>query len=152
EQAVHPQDELFVLLWCECQVVHFVGVILQIEKLDVVVLEKLVQRLGRVECGRRVVPGELVTSIENKGGKATVVQLRRRQMRWRLARSEGGHDSGEVIGLDGTGSHVVEEYGGAHRLQGCFPGVGKQRREVVARQRLQRRRPACLRHPGQADE
>src|SRR5262245_8510833 len=75
EQAVHPQDELFVLLWSESQVVHFVGVILQIEKLNVVVLEKLVQRLGRVECGRRIEPGELVTSIENKGEKATFVQL-----------------------------------------------------------------------------
>src|SRR5262247_878677 len=102
EQAVHPQDELFVLLCCESQVVHFVGIILQIEKLDVVVLEKLVQRLGRVECGRRVVPGELVTPIENKGEKATFVQLRRGLLRWRLARSEGSHDSGEVYGVDGT--------------------------------------------------
>src|SRR5262249_46672815 len=152
EQAVHPQDELFVLLWCESQVVHFVGITLQIEKLDVVVLENLVQRLWRVERSRRVVAGELVTSIENKGEKATFVQLRRGQLRWRLARSEGGHDSGEVIGVDGTGSHVVEKDSGAHGMQVGFLWVGKQRREVVTRQRLQRRRPTRLRHPGQADE
>src|SRR5262249_21106473 len=139
EQAVHPQDELFVLLWCESQVVHFVRVFLQIEELDVVVLENLVQRLRRVERSRRVVAGELVTSVEDKREKAAFVQLRRGQLRWRLARSEGGHDSGEVIGVDGTGSQVVEEDGGADGLHACFVGGAAQGREGVTLQRRESR-------------
>jgi hypothetical protein len=55
------------------QVVHFLGVALQIEKLNVIVPENFLQRLWRVESVRRVVARELVTSI---GGTISVTSPR----------------------------------------------------------------------------
>ena len=49
---------------------HLVGVVLQIEKLNVIVLENFLQRLRCVESGRRVVARELVAAIEDNGENA----------------------------------------------------------------------------------
>jgi hypothetical protein len=52
EQCVHPQNQILVLLPIEGQVVEFLRILLKIEKLDIVVLEDLVQRLRCIERGR----------------------------------------------------------------------------------------------------
>ena len=59
EQGVHPQDRVLVFLRIRREVVELVGIIGEIEKLDVVVLEDLVERLRRVERGRRIVARNL---------------------------------------------------------------------------------------------
>src|SRR5262249_15942559 len=66
EQAVQAQDHLLILLRLQGQVAHLVPVGLEVENLNVVVLEKLVQRLRRVEGRGRVKPAELVTAIKGE--------------------------------------------------------------------------------------
>src|SRR6516165_12751129 len=66
QQLIHPQNRRPVLLRLKDQVVHFLGVALQIEKLNVIVPEDFLQRLRRVECARRVVARELVASIKDE--------------------------------------------------------------------------------------
>jgi hypothetical protein len=53
QQGVHPQQRRPVLLWFDGQVVSFIGIVLQIEKLDVVVFEDLIQCLRRIEREQR---------------------------------------------------------------------------------------------------
>jgi len=112
QQLIHPQNRRPVLLRLKDQVVHFLGVALQIEKLNVIVPEDFLQRLRRVECARRVVARELVASIKDEGEKAALVQLHLRHWRLGLMHGERGHDFGEVIAINSAHADVVEKNAG----------------------------------------
>jgi hypothetical protein len=60
QQLVHPQDCVSVLFRLNGKVVHFFGVILQIEKLQIIVRHDFLQRSRRVEIGWRIIATELV--------------------------------------------------------------------------------------------
>ena len=63
---LHPQERGPVLFRLDGQVVNFIGIVVQIEQLNVVVLEDLLQRPRRIERRWRVVTAELVAPIEHK--------------------------------------------------------------------------------------
>src|SRR5215472_12207537 len=55
EQGIHPQDRVFVFVALQGEVMQLVGILAEIEKLDVVVLEDLIERLRSVERGGGIV-------------------------------------------------------------------------------------------------
>ena len=133
QQVVHPQERRLVLLPVNREVVRFVGVALQIEQLDVVVLVDLLQRVRRIERGRRVVPDELEASIEDEGDHAALAQLRLGDRRYWLTEKHGAQQSAQIIPINGRYAHIIEEDGGTHRVHARLLGLGEQRREVATR-------------------
>ena len=55
EQGIHPQDCVFVFVALQSEVMQLVRIFAEIEKLDVVVLEDLIERLRSVERGGGIV-------------------------------------------------------------------------------------------------
>src|SRR6516162_3753285 len=75
EQGVHPQDRVFVFVTLQSEVVQLVGILAEVEQLDVVVLEDLIERLRSVERGGGVVTREVVASIEHKGQESALAEV-----------------------------------------------------------------------------
>src|SRR5262249_60828500 len=70
EQGIHPQDRVFVFVALQSEVTQLVGILAEIEKLDVVVLEDLIERLRRVERVGGVGTCGLGESIDKQGKTA----------------------------------------------------------------------------------
>src|SRR5262249_23008522 len=124
----------------------------QIEQLNVVVLEKLIEGLGRVEGVRRVEAGQLVAPVKGERQETALVQLDFGQGGAGLALGQLGKVRDVEIGIHGAQAHVVEQDGGTVRLHLGLLWIGQQSRKVVAGKLLERRRPLRLGQAGQADE
>src|SRR5215475_8715961 len=114
EQAVHTQDKILILLAIEGEIVQLVGILLQVEQLNVVVLKDLVESLRRVERGGRVVAGELVASVERKGHESAFVEVRvlLEQCWKRLAEEDILVCIDQIVTVDRLQADVIEEHTG----------------------------------------
>jgi len=109
------------------QVVHFIGVALQIEQLHVVVGENLLQRPRRVERAGGIVAGKLVAPVEHEREEAALVQLGLRQWRAGFVETQLLHAVAQEVCVQRGRPDIVEEHGGAHR-RCALRRVGEQRR------------------------
>src|SRR5436190_12747518 len=105
-----------------------VGILAEIEKLDVIVLEDLIERLRSVEGGGGIVTRELVAPIEHKGQESALAEVgvHLGERRQRLAAEDVLVGRKQVVSVYGLYTDVIEQHGRA---------VGMHIRGRIAEQR-----------------
>src|SRR5499427_4729988 len=154
EQGVHPQDRVFVFVALQSQVVQLVGILAEIEQLDVVVLEDLIERLRSIERGGGIVTRELVASIEHKGQESALAEVRVHlgERRQRLAAEDVLVGCKQIVSVDGVYTDVVEQHAWAVGMDIRGLGIAEQRGKIASRQTSDGGLPPRLRQPGHANE
>src|SRR5262245_13104449 len=76
EFRVHCQEQIAVFLCIQCEVVQLLRIRLQIEKLHIVKLEKLFQRIREIMLLGREVTAELIAPIKDASDGASFRQVR----------------------------------------------------------------------------
>src|SRR6516165_3148773 len=131
-----------------------VGILAEIEQLDVVVVEDLIERLRSVERGGGIVTRELVASIEHKGQESALAEVgvHLGERRQRLATEDVLVGCKRIVSVDGLHTDVIEQHARAVGMDIRGLGIAEQRGKIASRQTSDGGLPPRLRQPGHANE
>src|SRR5262245_52802640 len=154
EQGIHPQDRVFVFVALQGEVMQLVGILAEIEKLDVVVLEDLIERLRSVERGGGIVTRELVAPIEHKGQESPLAEIGvLLGVRWRrLAAEHVLVGCKQIVSIDGLYTDVIDQHARAVGMDLWRLELAEQRGKIASRQASDGGLPSRLGQPGHANE
>src|SRR5262249_24691181 len=145
---------VFVFVALQGEVVQLVGILAEVEQLDVVVLEDLIERLRSVERRGGLVTRELVASIEHKAQESALAEVgvHLGERRRRLAAEDVLVGFKEIVSVDGLYTDVVEQHARAVGMDIRGLGIAEQRGKIASRQTSDGGLPPRLRQPGHANE